>query len=43
MRNIDDDHRDDEQQTAEPSATQTPAPTATLRRMLANPRRVRRA
>jgi hypothetical protein len=39
----DDDHRDDDQQRSEPSATETQTPTTTLGRMLANPRRVRRA
>jgi len=39
MRESDDEHRDDDRPTAEPSATRTPV----LGRMLANPRRVRRA
>ncbi|MCW2696189.1 MAG: hypothetical protein JWR62_1274 [Modestobacter sp.] len=43
MRNTDDDHRGDDRQTAEPSATETPARTDAVGRMLANPRRVRRA
>jgi hypothetical protein len=43
MRERDDEHRDDDQPTAEPSATRTPAQAAVLGRMLANPRRVRRA
>jgi hypothetical protein len=43
MRDSDDDHRDDDQHSTEPTATDTRAQTAAVARMLANPRRVRRA
>jgi hypothetical protein len=43
MRETDDDHRDDDQQTAQPDATQARVQPAAVARMLANPRRVRRA
>ncbi|GAB3354095.1 hypothetical protein [Modestobacter lapidis] len=43
MRDIDDDHRDDDQQAPEPAATETHAQAAVVARMLANPRRTRRA
>jgi hypothetical protein len=42
MRETDDDHRDDEQQTAQPAATEARVEAAAIARMLANPRRVRR-
>jgi hypothetical protein len=43
MRETEDDHRDDEQSPAQPAAPDTRAQPAALARMLANPRRVRRA
>ena len=43
MRETEDDHRDDEQSPAQPAAPETRAQAAAIARMLANPRRVRRA
>lgn len=43
MRETDDDPRDDEQSPAQPTAPETRAAAAVVARMLANPRRVRRA
>ena len=43
MRDTDDEHRDDDQQTPEPAAAERRAQGATIARMLANPRRVRRS
>jgi hypothetical protein len=43
MRDSDDDSRDDGQHTSEGTAAESPARTAGGARMLANPRRVRRA
>jgi hypothetical protein len=43
MRETDDDHRDDDQHPSQAAAAETRAQTAVVGRMLANPRRVRRA
>jgi hypothetical protein len=43
MRDSDDDARDDGQHTPEAATAESPARTAGGARMLANPRRVRRA
>jgi hypothetical protein len=43
MRDNDDAHREDDPQNSEQAAIETRAQTAVVARMLANPRRVRRA
>jgi hypothetical protein len=43
MRDSDDDTRGEDQHTPQPAATEPQAATAAVARMLANPRRVRRA
>ncbi len=43
MRDSDDDTRGEDQNTPEPAATEPQAQAAAVARMLANPRRVRRA
>jgi hypothetical protein len=43
MRDSDDDHRGEDQTSSEPAVTEARAQAAAIARMLANPRRVRRA